>query len=81
MSYFAVTIAELSELRPHSNTDWLLVACLMGLGFQFIVGKDMWKVGNCCQYSPLDAILSHNPLTALGIEGKLAGAKKNRIKT
>jgi len=81
MSFFAVTIEELSELRPHPNADRLLVASLKGLGFQFIVGKDMWKVGDRGLYFPLDAILPPNLLTALGVDGRLAGAKKNRIKT
>jgi len=81
MSFFAVTVEEIAELRPHTNADRLLVASLKGLGFQFIVGKDMWKVGDRCLYFPLDAILPPDLLLALGVEGRLAGAKKNRIKT
>lgn len=81
MSYFAVTIEEISELRSHSNADRLLIASLKGLGFQFIVAKDLWKVGDKCLYFPLDAILPEQLLIALKLEGKLAGGKKNRVKT
>ncbi|MFO0417702.1 MAG: RNA ligase (ATP) [Pseudomonadota bacterium] len=81
MSFFAVTIEEISEIRAHSNADRLAVASLKGLGYQFIVGKDTWQVGDKCLYFPLDAILPEPMLKALGVEGKLAGGKKNRVKT
>lgn len=81
MSYFAVTIEEISSISPHSNADRLAIASLKGIGFKFIVGKDTWKEGDKCLYFPLDAVLPDPLLKALGVEGKLAGAKRNRIKT
>ncbi len=81
MSFFAVTIEEISEVRNHTNADRLSVATLKGLGFQFIIGKDTWQVGQKCLYFPLDSVLPDHLLKALNVEGKLAGAKKNRIKT
>lgn len=81
MSYFAITIEEISDVVPHSNADRLAIASLKGIGFKFIVGKDTWKQGDKCLYFPLDSILPEAILKALGVEGKLAGAQKNRIKT
>lgn len=81
MSYFAITIEEIAEILPHSNADRLAIASLKGIGFKFIVGKDTWKAGDKCLYFPLDAVLPDPLLKALGVEGKLAGAQKNRIKT
>lgn len=81
MSFFAVTIEEISSIRPHQNADRLMVASLKGAAYQFVVGRDTWKVGDKCLYFPLDAILPVPILQALGVEGKLAGSKRNRIKT
>ena len=81
MSFFAVTLEEIAEIRPHSNADRLVVASLKGIGYQFIVAKGSWQVGDRCLYFPLDAILPPKMLSALGVEGRLAGGAKNRIKT
>ena len=81
MSFFAVTTEEISEISNHPNADRLAIASLKGMGFSFIVGKETWKVGDQCLYFPLDAVLPDEILKVLGVEGKLAGAKKNRIKT
>jgi RNA ligase (TIGR02306 family) len=81
MSFFAVTIEEIAEIRAHSNADRLAVASLQGIGFQFIVGKDTWKAGDKCLYFPIDSVLTPELCKKLGVEGRLAGAQKNRIKT
>ena len=81
MSFFAVTKEEICNIRPHSNADRLVVASLAGIDFQFIVAKDTWKVGDHCLYFPIDSILPEQLCRELGVEGKLAGAKRNRIKT
>ena len=81
MSFFAVTIEEISEITNHPNAERLVIASLKGMGFRFVVAKGSWKVGDRCLYFPLDAILPEEILKTLGVEGKLAGAKKNRIKT
>jgi len=81
MSYFAVTIEEISEIRPHSNADRLQVASIKGIDYQFIVGKDLWRVGDKCLYFPLDAVMPEKILIAFNLVGKLAGAQRNRVKT
>ncbi len=81
MSFFAVTIEEITELRPHPNADRLLLGRLKGIGFQFILPKDRWQEGDRCLYFPIDSILPQKILAVLGLEGKLAGAQKNRVKT
>jgi RNA ligase (TIGR02306 family) len=86
MSFFAVTIEEIAELKPHPNADRLLIASLKGIGFQFIVPKGnvtqkQWEVGDRCLYFPLDSIVPEPILVEMNLVGKLSGGQKNRVKT
>lgn len=77
MSSFTVTL-ETVEVRPHPNADRLELA-RVGL-FDAVVGKDQFKTGDIVLYIPEQAILPEGLIQALGLEGKLAGKAKNRIK-
>lgn len=77
MSSFAVTL-ETVEVRPHPNADRLELA-RVGL-FDAVVGKDQFKTGDIVLYIPEQAILPEGLIRILGLEGKLAGKAKNRVK-
>jgi RNA ligase (TIGR02306 family) len=86
MSFFAVTIEEIAEIKPHPNADRLLIASLRGIGFQFIVPKGsetqkQWQAGDRCLYFPLDSIIPEPILVVMNLVGKLSGGQKNRVKT
>ena len=77
MSTFEVTI-ETIEVFPHPNADRLDLA-RVGL-YNIVVGKDSYKTGDKVLYIPEYAVLPENLITDLGLEGKLAGSKSNRVK-
>lgn len=81
MSHFAVTIEEIGQVVPHPNADRLDLASLKGIDFKFVVGKGQWKEGDKCLYFPLDSIIPKSVLQSLGLEGKLSGKNKDRVKT
>lgn len=77
MSSFAVTLEKVS-VRPHPNADRLELARI-GL-FDAVVGKGSFADGETVLYIPEQAILPQRLITALGLEGKLGGKAKNRVK-
>lgn len=77
MSSFAVTLEKVA-VRPHPNADRLELA-RVGL-FDAVVGKGSFVDGETVLYIPEQAILPPRLITALGLEGKLGGKAKNRIK-
>jgi RNA ligase (TIGR02306 family) len=81
MSFFGVTREKIGEVRNHPNADRLDLAKIAGLNFQFVIGRDSYKVGDEVLYFPIDAILPLNTSKALGLDGKLAGKNKDRVKT
>lgn len=81
MAFFGVTIETIEEILPHPNADKLEICKLCNLSFQFIILKGMWKVADACLYFPIDSLVPEDVAVLLGVEGKLAGKKKNRIKT
>lgn len=81
MSEFGIFVEEISEILVHDNADALEVATLKGKCFQFIVGKGNFKPGDKVFYFPVDALIPPGLDTKLGVEGKLAGSTKNRVKT
>jgi RNA ligase (TIGR02306 family) len=77
MSSFTVTL-ETVEVRPHPNADRLELA---RVGFyDAVIGKGQFKTGDVVLYIPEQAILPSELIATLGLEGKLAGKAKNRIK-
>lgn len=81
MSEFKVSFERISEIFPHPNADRLELARVEGMAFQFIVGKDQYKVGDAVIYFPVDSLLTPKIIADLQLEGKLSGKDKNRVKT
>ena len=81
MSFFGVTRERIGEIREHEGADRLQIAKLEGINFQFVIGKDSYKVGDEVLYFPIDSVLPLNTAKAVGLEGKLAGKNKDRVKT
>ena len=81
MSDFAVDIREIEEVREHTNADSLELVKLNDLGFQIVVRKGQHKVGDKVVYFPVDSVLQDETIEQMGLTGRLAGSKKNRVKT
>lgn len=77
MSTYEVTIEEITVF-PHPNADRLELA-RVGL-YNIVVGKGNWSTGDKVLYIPEYSVLPENLITALDLEGKLSGSKKNRVK-
>lgn len=81
MAFFGVTLETIERVDVHPNADRLEIASLHGMTFQFVIGKDSFKAGDKVLYFPIDSILPVEIQRALGVEGKLSGKNKDRIKT
>ena len=66
------------RIEPHPNADRLELAAIGG--FRCVVGKDSFVDGDLAAYIPEGAVCPDWLITELGLEGKLAGSKKNRVK-
>lgn len=66
------------KIEPHPNADRIEVAKIGD--FQSIVAKKYVKDGDIVAYIPTDSIVPDELIKELGLEGKLAGGKKNRVK-
>lgn len=80
MSTFGVFIETLATIDPHPNADRLEIGTLVDIGYEFILPKGAFKVGDRVIYFPEDAILPEVVLERIGLKGKLGGASKNRVK-
>jgi len=81
MAFFGVTEEIVKTSVPHPNADRLDITMLEGMSFQFVTGRDEYKPGDRVLYFPLDSVLPQELLKKLGLEGKLAGKEKNRVRT
>lgn len=77
MSTLRVTVETL-EIRPHPNADALELAVIGG--YRAVVAKGAYESGQLAVYIPEQALLPASLVTELGLEGRLAGPGKNRIK-
>jgi len=77
MSTFKVT-AEKIQVTEHPNADALELAVIGG--YRAVVVKGVYRTGDLVCYIPEAGVLPENLIKELGLEGKLAGSKKNRIK-
>jgi len=77
MSTFAVTVERVTIL-PHPKADRLEIAQIGD--YQSVVGKGSFKTGDLVAYIPEQAIVPQNLLKEMGLEGRLAGKNKNRVK-
>ena len=69
------------EIFEHSNADSLEIARVGGEGgFTCVVGKGSFETGDRAVYIPEGGIVPDDVLEELGLTGKLAGSKHNRVK-
>lgn len=81
MSEFCVSIETIAEIHPHPNADRLELATLDRLDFSFVVQKGLYQQGDEVFYFPVDSVIPADLQAVLGIEGRLSGSLKNRLKT
>jgi len=77
MSTFKVTLEQI-EVLPHPNADKLELAKVGE--YRAVIPKDRYKNGDWAIYIPEQAVLPADLITELGLDGKLAGANKDRVK-
>ncbi|MCY9787906.1 RNA ligase (ATP) [Nocardiopsis sp. EMB25] len=76
MSTLRVT-AERLTIHPHPDADALELA-QVGL-FHAVVAKGRYRTGDWAVYIPEGALLPDDLIEELGLTGRLAGARKNRV--
>lgn len=77
MSTLRVT-AERLTIHPHPNADALELA-QVGL-FRAVVAKGAYRTGDWAVYVPESALLPEDLIGELGLTGRLAGSRSNRVK-
>lgn len=78
MSTFEVKVVKIEAIEPIVNADAIEVA-MVG-DYRSVVRKGQYNVGNLAVYIPEAAILPSELIRDMGLEGKLAGTNKNRVK-
>ena len=68
------------EVEPHPDPETTALECAVIGDFRVVVGKGSFKTGDKVAYIPQDSILPDSLVKELGLEGKLAGKEKNRVK-
>lgn len=81
MAFFGVTIEEIGSIDQIEGADRIVKATLKNVSFSFVVGKGLFNVADKVLYFPIDALIPIEVQRKLGVEGKLAGKEKNRVKT
>ena len=81
MSEFKVEVRAIEEVRAHPQADRLDLCQVEGLDFQFVYAKDKLRAGDAVVYFPVDSLLPPALIQRMGLEGKLSGKEKNRVKT
>ena len=77
MSDFKVLTYPL-KIEPHENADTLELACIGD--YRCIIKKGMYAEGDTVAYIPEGSIVPDELIVEMGLEGRLAGAKKNRVR-
>lgn len=78
MAYFDVVVRRLDAVIPHPNADRLDLAVIGG--YRCVVAKNQFHAGDLVAYLPEASILPDELIEKLGLTGKLAGPRANRIK-
>src|ERR1019366_2232745 len=73
MSSLIVEVCSIEELRPHANADRLEIAKIKG--WECVVGKNQFKMGDKCVYIPPDSILPAAISDKLGVTKYLSPVK------
>ena len=77
-STFKVPLTEILEIQEHPNAHSLEIAVVYG--FQVIVSKDKYKVGDRALYIPIDSILPQDLEDLMFPEGSKIKLSKHRVK-
>ena len=75
---FKVKVCHLDEVSTHPHADRLDVARIGG--WQVVVGRGQHRVGEKVVYIPEQALVPEAIQKVIGVEGRLAGSRKNRVK-
>lgn len=78
MSTFDVRIIKIEAIEPIEGADRVELA-RVGL-YRSVVPKGEYQAGELALYIPEQAIVPEELLEEIGLSGKLAGSKKNRVK-
>ena len=68
------------EIEPHPDPETTALECAKIGDFRVVVRKGTYKSGDKVAYIPQDSILPDNLIKELGLDGKLSGKQKNRVK-
>lgn len=77
-SSLIVEICEIKEIKEHPNADRLEIAVVKG--WNCLVGKGEYKVGDAVVYVPVDSVLPTDLGDRLGIRNYLGGNRQNRVR-
>jgi RNA ligase (TIGR02306 family) len=77
MSSFDVTVRRVI-VEPHPNADRLELGQVDD--YKVVIPKGEYKTGDLAVYIPEQAIVPEYLIQQMGLEGKLAGSEKNRVK-
>lgn len=78
MADFEVKIRQISAINPIEGADRIVAAKVDG--YNVVVGIDQFQVGSWCVYIPEASLLPEWLVVRMGLEGRLAGKNKNRVK-
>lgn len=79
MSIFRVTVEIITKVEHHPNADRLDIVTV--LGWQCVVSRDKFSVGDPCVYFPIDSVLPDALVQILFPPESKIKLSKNRIKT
>lgn len=78
MSTFAVKVRRIKAIEPIPNADAIELAVVDD--YRSVVRKGDFQEGSLAVYIPEASVVPLPLLQAMGLEGKLAGSEKNRVK-
>jgi RNA ligase (TIGR02306 family) len=81
MAFFGVTIEQIKTIEDIEGADRIQKATLCNLPFTFVILKGAYEVGETVLYFPIDSVIPESLAIKLGVAGKLAGKRKDRVKT
>ena len=77
-SGYKVPLTTITEILPHFNAHSLQIA--KGYGFEVIIGKDSYKVGDQVLYIPIDSVIPVKLEDELFPEGSKIKLNKHRVR-
>ena len=79
MNNFLIKIFAI-KIEPHPDPETTALECARIGDYRIVVQKGVYQDGDKVAYIPQDSILPDNLIGELGLEGRLAGSQKNRVK-